>query len=266
MKQPWNHPALNAFCQFPEKELQLGQILIIPLEDEERYEIRHASDRNASLEDLQNCNSSELRGWVATDALGRFRPLKSAPSLRRGWRHECDRASGLWEALSIIYPGAIGDWFASQREPSPLVSFRSFVDRQTGMYRGAAKLSRTEAEQLTAVCCADRHCLKSRYWPIETEDPPPSPPESRLVCLEPCQLLLELARRRAKTALEPTLTFKLPKSEAQSIIEALKTLAKESSADHRVADFSDPQNPRRLHLLLDQLESQFPRQTEAKGE
>jgi hypothetical protein len=259
------NPAIQAFIDSLQKGNRFGQTVIITHDDE--YEIRHYLDESQSADSLQTCSSDELREIVATDTNQEFRPLKSAPDLRRGWRTWCSTPEDLWARLNTIYPGAIGDAFAvSESGTAKIVSYRSFVGRQSGMYRGASKLSQSEADRLATTCCSSRHCIKERLWRIEETPNPPILNQPKLVCLEPCQILLELARRESKSKQEPSLNFELRKNEALALLENLKTLGVNSATNQRTADFSNSHNPRRIDLLRDRIESQFTRQTEELGE
>ena len=262
MNASQGNPAIKAFINSIGPQGRFGQLSIIKGADE--FEVRHIEDEQRPQDSVQVCSLAQLRERVATDSKQRFRPLKSAPTLRSGWRSTCAGPTELWDLLNIVYPGAVGTWYATstnQAEPaSPAVSYREFVGRQSGMYRGASQLTDLEAEEVATACCARSHCLKRRLWTIHEQSPLPTESAPQLVCLEPCQLVLELARRESKTKQEAEIRWDLRKSEAKYLLEYLNTNQSQGEPD-RVADFDSTSNPRRLDLLINRLESQFTRQT-----
>src|SRR5260370_35240644 len=75
------------------------------------------------------------------DDTGNYRPLKTAPNLRHGWRLELDTLEAVMRALDYFYPGrlaAFAAWKSDKLQTTPL---RETLDRQSGMYRVAAKIS-----------------------------------------------------------------------------------------------------------------------------
>jgi hypothetical protein len=259
------NPAIQAFIKSLGTGDQLGQIIIQAKND--GYEIRHHIDQSQPADSLSTCSMDELREIVATDISEEFRPLKSAPDLRNGWRIWCSTPEDLWTRLHIIYPGAIGDAFAASKSgAAKIVSYQDFVGRQSGMYRGAAKLSEEAANRLATACCSSKHCIKERLWRFKEIPPLPDLSQPKLICLEPCQILLELARRESKSEQEPTFNFELKKNESLALLEILSNLEAKSTPNQRTADFNHSHNSRRVDLLRDRIKSQFTRQTKELGE
>ena len=259
-----SNPAIQAFVDGLGEHSQIGEVHITAHEG--RFELRHVKDREETASKLSPCSIQDLREVVATDTNSSFRPLKSSPDLRRGWTAAASTEETLWEILNVIYPGAIGDWFAQKQASTKPTSYQEFVGRQSGMYRGASKLSSIETQNLVAGCCSQQHCLKKRMWTTEGEPQRDDSTITPLLCREPCQLLLELARRTSKMLQEPQVSLELPQSEATALISILKQAGDSSKPVDRIADFSSALNPRRLDLLARRIESQFPRQTEELGE
>lgn len=185
--------------------LHIGQILL-----GRDFTLRHAGD--AGREDLRRYSSpSDAREIARYDEQGAFRPLKSAPNLRRGWILEARTLEGMELALDYFYPAALGLWLSFMRgalQPTPL---RETLDRQTGMYRIARELSDDQALALTARRCASEDgCLRSVLWELAPGRPVTSLPASKLsleslppdriplLCREPCNLLVAAARSIAK--------------------------------------------------------------------
>src|SRR5215470_19009304 len=96
------NPALVHFVAGLGQELLLAQVLI--RRDERAYELRHVEDRAAS--GLRAISLRDVRALAQTTADGAFRPLKSAPSLARGWLLRVSDEAELESALNQLYPGA----------------------------------------------------------------------------------------------------------------------------------------------------------------
>src|ERR1700728_4241998 len=78
------NPALTAFLAALDAETVLGQVLIRRVAH--GFELRHVADRVAGTEGIELLTVSGLRALAQFTSTGAFRPLKSAPNLRRGWR------------------------------------------------------------------------------------------------------------------------------------------------------------------------------------
>jgi len=254
------NPAIRAFMAHVDPSMPFGQVIV--RREAASFEVRPAVDAASAPGELDLLIPKELRSRVARDAQGRFRPLQSAPDLPSGWRASAASATELWEILNVLYPGAVGDWYALAHQKQSPVGYRDFVNRQSGMFRNAAKLSDPQATQVARACCAPHHCLKNRLWNL-SETAGPRPIDSpRLVCLEPCQILLELARRQFKLDQSPSTTLELPAEEFEVVINALDQLSKTRQGEGRPGDLAQPANPRRIDALRERLLAQMPRQTE----
>jgi len=98
------------------------------------------------------------------DALN-YRPLKTAPNLRHGWRLELETLEELRRALDYFYPGRLAAFAAWKKGNLQTTSLRETLDRQSGMYRVAAKISDSQIDDLVAdFCRADGGCLRTILW------------------------------------------------------------------------------------------------------
>ena len=99
------------------------------------------------------------------DDAGDYRPLKTAPNLRHGWRLELETLEDLRRALESFYPGRLAmfaAWKSDQLQTTPL---RETLDRQSGMYRVAAKISDSQLDDLVAEFCrSNGGCLRTILW------------------------------------------------------------------------------------------------------
>ena len=208
-----------------------GQILVRKSGD--RFVLCHRDDepRN-SLETFRNAEDAiEIAKY---DDAGNYRSLKTAPNLRHGWRMEFRTSDDLKRALDHFYPGRLAvfvAWQSGQLRTTPL---RETLDRQSGMYRIAAKISDAQIDDLMAdFCRSNGGCLRTILWkrdqsgaiastklPKEKFDPTweqgqaaygPGPSAFAeatadkailatipLLCQEPCNLLVTACRKVVK--------------------------------------------------------------------
>jgi sirohydrochlorin cobaltochelatase len=182
------------------------------------YILTHRDD--LARNDLRVLRSAgEAINLAKFDEAGRYRPLKTAPNLVRGWRLEVTGLGELRRALDYFYPGRLAvfaAWKDNQLETTPL---RQTLDRQTGMYRIAAKISDDQINDLVASFCrSDGGCLRTILWKrdaagsVATTRLPPGKFEPNsdqagavgggqtipLLCQEACNLLIAECRKIVK--------------------------------------------------------------------
>lgn len=177
----------------------IGQIKITPTPKE--FTLRHEADMGR--EDLEVFYSPEdALGIARYDDSGVYRPLKTAPNLRRGWELRLDSLAALRLALDAIYPAALGNWRAVLQGEKIAQPLRETLNRQTGMYRITGLLTHHEASLIIDSLCRPG-CLRQILWPIESteSDPAPATPEGRipLFCTNPCSHFLGKARESVKS-------------------------------------------------------------------
>lgn len=157
----------------------------------------------------------ELRDWVRYDAAGNYRPLKGAPTLRRGWSFQTRSSRDLHRALDFVYPGAIANRLAERAGRLRVVNLRETLGRQSGMYRVTRKITDEDADRMVgAFCRSDTGCLRTILWRIDAARPVTSLPARKFdpeadqlgragawvpfLCAEPCNLLVAQARAVVK--------------------------------------------------------------------
>lgn len=219
-----------------------------------QFELRHAADRLIPAEELKLTALAALRALAQFTEGGAFRPLKSAPNLRRGWRSVISLPVDLGIALNHLYPGAIADWFAARQGQPPVTGYREFTNRQAGMYRITQHLDDEQACKVVKACCHPRFCLKHRLWGVGRLGNDAAQTKSIIPCLEPCALLLEFARTAARLQQSEMVKPPVTVEDARTISASLKATGLESVPGIREADFAAPANPRRLQLLLENFE------------
>jgi len=99
------------------------------------------------------------------DDAGNYRPLKTAPDLRHGWRLELETLDDLRHALDYFYPGRLAMFAAWKSHKLQTTPLRETLDRQSGMYRVAAKISDSQIDNLVGnFCRSNGGCLRTILW------------------------------------------------------------------------------------------------------
>jgi len=169
------------------------------------------------------------------DDAGNYRPLKTAPNLRHGWRLKLETREELDHALDHFYPGRLAvfvAWKAGVLRTTPL---RETLGRQSGMYHIAAGISDAQINDLVAdFCRSNDGCLRAILWNRDARETIAStklpkhkfdpewdqaqalcgselsefgkakmnkaiPATVPLLCQEPCNLLVAACRKVVKT-------------------------------------------------------------------
>ena len=140
-----------------------GQILVQKT-DHSTFVLSHRDD--VSLDHLQTYgNAKDAIELVKFDDAGNYRPLKTAPNLRHGWRLELDTIEELRRALDYFYPSRLAVFGAWKIDCLQTTALRETLDRQSGMYRVAAKISDTQINDVVAdFCRSDSGCLRTILW------------------------------------------------------------------------------------------------------
>ncbi len=194
-----------------------GQIRITQVDG--TFSLCHRDDEERSELEVHRSPNDAIEIAKFTDA-GEYRPLKTAPNLRSGWRLELPDVEALRKALDFFYPGrlaTLATWEANRLDPTPL---RVTLERQTGMYRVAAKISDEGIHTLVGRFCRSQGgepgCLRTIMWARDGTKARPSlrlpldkfiaPVDQTgrgenivpLLCQEACNLLVAEARKVVK--------------------------------------------------------------------
>ena len=201
----------------------LGQILVQKRNDD--FILSHRDDEDRT--NLQTFRNAENAAEIAKyDEAGNYRPLKTAPNLRRGWRLELATLDELKRALDYFYPGRLAVFTAWKTGQLRTTNLRDTLDRQSGMYRVAAKISDEQIDSVVGdFCRSDGGCLRTILWkrdqhstipstklPLKKFDPAydqikalgrpesttPATATIPLLCQEPCNLLVAECRKAVK--------------------------------------------------------------------
>src|SRR5437588_12639221 len=110
---------------------RFGQILTRKLDN--GFVLCHREDENRT--DLKIFRAAEAAVEIARyDDSGNYRPLKTAPNLRHGWRLEVVDLQELRCALDYFYPGRLATIAAWKKNRLSTTPIRDTFDRQAGMY------------------------------------------------------------------------------------------------------------------------------------
>jgi sirohydrochlorin cobaltochelatase len=194
----------------------IGQISI-EARDDGTFALTHRED--APRSDLVPYARADDAAQLARfDDAGNYRPLKTAPNLRHGWRLILSDRRALGIALDLFYPGRLAAFLAWETGSLVTTPLRETLHRQTGMYRSAAKITDAEANRLVGNFCRSAGgCLRTILWkrdrqgtlasmllPPEKFDPSHDQtgfghPMIPLLCQEACNLLVAEARKIVKS-------------------------------------------------------------------
>src|SRR5579862_6135148 len=196
---------------------RIGQVLI--RKQPTGYALTQEED--AARVDLESYSQAQDAREIARyDDAGRYRPLKSAPTLRHGWILHLPDAASAHAALDYLYPAALGTFLAFERKELDPVPFRETANRQTGMYAIVARMNAAQADAVAGrFCTSHGGCLKTILWGIDAGIPPATLPREKfdpaidqrdghampcipLLCAEPCNLLVAAAREEIRASLK----------------------------------------------------------------
>jgi sirohydrochlorin cobaltochelatase len=182
----------------------IGQIRVTP-----DYSMSHLDDAGkAELEILSNPHDAiEIARY---DDAGNYRPLKTAPNLRHGWRLDLRSISEAALALDFLYPAALGTALAFAAGYLRPVDLRVTLARQTGIYAVVKNITDEQAECVVANTCNHKDgCLRHILWSISCGHPSSlsrrgsevrvSQDEIPIVCVEACNLLVAAGRKIVKS-------------------------------------------------------------------
>ncbi len=196
------------------KKNYIGQVFIAAAGD--YFLLRHRDDPERP--DLNEfCGAEHAADLARFDDHGKFRPLKTAPNLRHGWQLRLVGLDQLRRALDYFYPGRLDVFLAWDENRLRATPLRETLNRQSGMYRIAAKISDEQiGDTVGRLCRSDGGCLRTILWKQDQNGTVPSmklSPEKfdpafdqtgqqretiPLLCQEACPLLVNECRNAVK--------------------------------------------------------------------
>ena len=200
----------------------IGQLQIAPFD--EGFILCHRED--AGRTDFEQHEIDDAFEIAKFDDAGNYRPLKTAPTLRHGWKIFARDLFQVAQVIDAIYPGRLEMLRAFKSGELITTSLRETLNRQSGMYRVAAKISDEQIDELVGdFCRSDGGCLRTILWKCDNTRKGPSsklPPEKfdpavdqylsakeprpataataciPLLCQEACNLLVAACRDAVK--------------------------------------------------------------------
>ncbi len=154
-----------------EKFARIGQLQIVS--SEEGFVLCHRDDVGRT--DLKNYEIDDALEIAKFDDARSYRPLKTAPTLRHGWKIFARDLLQVEKVIDAIYPGRIAVLHAFNSGQLTTTSLRETLNRQSGMYRVAAKISDEQIDGLVGnFCRSDGGCLRTILWKRDAGDKIPS--------------------------------------------------------------------------------------------
>jgi sirohydrochlorin cobaltochelatase len=194
----------------------IGEVLIRRINGNS-FSLCHRDDEERA--DLEIFRKPEDAIEIARyDDAGTYRPLKTAPNLRHGWRLEIADFGEFRRVLDNFYPGRLAMLTAWKQDRLATTPLRDTLNRQSGMYRVAAKVSDEQVDDVVGrFCRSEGGCLRTILWTLDATSAVPSgklPPEKfdpaydrtgrgertiPLLCQEACGLLVAECRKVVKS-------------------------------------------------------------------
>ncbi|MCU4740415.1 DR2241 family protein [Natronoglomus mannanivorans] len=217
------------------------------------YDVRHVEDRKADLADLEiHDRPRDARDLTTADERGRYRPLKTAPTLVSGWAFTGLAGDDLVDTVEFVYPATVANWHREQRGNLDVDHWLETAERQTGIYDVVDELPREAVEWMAEACCVDSQCLRRREWEYEEDDDlSVDGGDGPFPCREPCSLVIAAARKWAilETEEERTWEFELTTSEKNQLEALLDAVADGRVDEIREADVNRGANRYRARYL-----------------
>ena len=224
---------------------------------ERRYDVRHADDAGVPVEELETHEDPlDARDLVTFDEKGRYRPLKTAPSLAGGWVFPDLGPRDLYETVETIYPATVANWHREREGELDVTHWRETMERQSGIYGVVKTWDRGEGYEhvnwVAETCCDDSQCLKRREWQYDDEtDLDVDGGDGVFPCREPCSVVVSAARKwtRLESEQPRTYEFELTPSEKEQVEDVIDAVADGRIDEIREADAKEGANRYRTRFL-----------------
>ncbi|WP_435318231.1 DR2241 family protein [Haloarchaeobius sp. TZWSO28] len=218
-----------------------------------RYEVRHADDAGVAREELDvHDEPRAARDLTKYDSKGRYRPLKTAPSLPGGFVFPDLTSSELMTVIDALYPATVANWHREQQGNLDVSHWHETTERQTGIYGIVSELPREAVDWVAESCCDDSQCLKRREWQYDEDDQLDVPGgDGQFPCREPCSLVVAASRKWTKLEEEHehTYEFDLTPSEKEQVEDIIEAVAEGRVDEIREADVYKGANRYRARYL-----------------
>ena len=223
--------------------------VLIQREEPAGYRLCHIDD--AVAEELKLYESPrDAREISKLTEDGEYRPLKSAPNLRRGWLLKVADERELATAMNYLYPAAVGHWHLHRESRLEVTHYRQNAARQSGIYKRVQALTDEGVQDAARACCEDAVCLKKTLWDVDEDlSLEMDRGVGEIPCPEPCSIFVSFARRvrlferEKKRDLDAIGLTPSEKEDLSALVEAAATGKVEFA---REAEFEEPLNERRM--------------------
>ncbi len=188
-----------------------------PFDGERVYDLCHVDDVDADAAALERyTDPREARKIARADEDGRYRPLKTAPTLRPGWTFTGLSGEQLVETVDAFYPATIANWDRERRGELDVDHWLETATRQTGIYDVVDELPREAVDWMAESCCVDSQCLRRRAWQYADGDDLSTPSgDGQFPCREPCSLVIAAAREWTDLESDPERRYELELTERE---------------------------------------------------
>ena len=222
-----------------------------------RYHVRHVDDAGTDAAELERYEDPlDARTLAKHDDDGRYRPLKTAPTLQTGWHYPDLGPTDAVEVVEFVYPATIANWYQEREGELDVTHWHETVERQTGIYGVIETWDRQDGhdhvDRVAEACCADSQCLKRREWEYDEDtDLDVGGGDGTFPCREPCSLVVAAARQWTKLEGEQpqTYEFELTPSEKEQLEDIVDVVAEGQTEGIREADVYDGANRYRTRYL-----------------
>jgi len=222
-----------------------------------RYELRHEDDVGTPLPDLERHEDPlAARDLVKHDDRGRYRPLKTAPTLPTGWAFVGLDGRACTRALDLVYPATVANWRLEREGDLDVSHWRETMERQSGIYSVIKTWDRGEGYEhvnwVAEACCDDSQCLKRREWGYDEGTAlDVDGGDGEFPCREPCSLVVAAARKWTRLEGEQprTYEFELTPGEKEQVEAIIDAVADGRVEDIREADIYEGANRYRTRFL-----------------
>ncbi len=236
-----------------------GELLISATvhDGQRRYDLRHVEEEATPRDRLDTYEDPlEARALAKQDPSGRYRPLKSAPTLQAGWVFPELAPDELTATVEQFYPASIENWYLEREDALDVSHWRETMERQTGIYGVVETWDRGDGYDhvnwVTEAMCDDSQCLKRRRWEYDEETTLDTDPGAgAFPCREPCSLMVSAARRWTRLEGEQPERYQLTltPSEKAQLERLIEAVADDELDEIREADLRDGANRYRARYL-----------------
>ncbi len=271
--QQLNTEIKRAFCQWLEHadehpvpdrcaalesgiEREWGQLTItttIADDGIRHYEVRHIDDSDVAATALTtHSDPFDARDIGTLDSKDRYRPLRTAPSLKSGWIFPDLTANEVYDAVEAFYPATVVNWYREQRGELDIDHWRDEQDRQSGIYNLITVLPDEAVDWAAAACCDDSQCLKRREWQLSEDEPLAAEGgDGVFPCRGPCSMVVAAGREWAKLERQKpqTYEFELTPSEKEQLEALIDAVGDDEIDEIREADVDNGANRYRVRYL-----------------